>query len=44
MGELEARGVPVSERLKLSPACPLILPFHVALDLAREQARASGLG
>ena len=36
IGELEAKGVPVRERLKLSPACPLILPYHVALDLARE--------
>jgi adenylosuccinate synthase len=33
---LEARGVPVRERLKISPACPLILPYHVALDQARE--------
>ena len=33
--ELEDRGVPVRERLGLSPACPLILPSHVALDLAR---------
>ncbi|MGB5096396.1 MAG: adenylosuccinate synthase [Porticoccaceae bacterium] len=41
MGELETRGVPVRERLKLSPACPLILPCHVALDLAREQARGA---
>jgi adenylosuccinate synthase len=41
MGELEARGVPVRERLRLSPACPLILPCHVALDLAREQARGA---
>ncbi|MGB1906680.1 MAG: adenylosuccinate synthase, partial [Spongiibacter sp.] len=39
MAELEARGVPVRERLRLSPACPLILPYHVALDLARERAR-----
>ncbi len=36
---LEARGVPVRERLKISPACPLILPYHVRLDLAREEAR-----
>jgi len=36
---LESRGVPVRERLKLSEACPLILPYHVALDLAREKAR-----
>ncbi|PKM21762.1 MAG: adenylosuccinate synthase [Gammaproteobacteria bacterium HGW-Gammaproteobacteria-14] len=36
---LEANGVPVRERLRLSPACPLILPVHVALDQAREKAR-----
>ncbi|WP_018276067.1 adenylosuccinate synthase [Teredinibacter turnerae] len=37
--ELEAQEVPVRERLKLSPACPLILPYHVALDQARELKR-----
>lgn len=37
--QLEETGIPVRERLKLSPACPLILPYHVALDQAREQAR-----
>ena len=36
---LEVRGVPVRERLRISPACPLILPHHVQLDLAREEAR-----
>ena len=36
---LVERGVPVYDRLKLSPACPLILPSHVALDRARERAR-----
>src|SRR5690554_5290956 len=36
---LEARGVPVSERLLISEACPLILPYHVAIDQAREKAR-----
>ncbi|WP_054341375.1 adenylosuccinate synthase [Neptunomonas antarctica] len=36
---LEEAGVPVRERLRLSPACPLILPCHVALDQAREAAR-----
>ncbi|MEY1661002.1 adenylosuccinate synthase [Isoalcanivorax beigongshangi] len=36
---LEARGVPVRERLRLSASCPLILPSHVALDQARERAR-----
>jgi adenylosuccinate synthase len=39
---LEASGVPVRERLRLSPACPLILPHHVALDQAREKARGEG--
>jgi adenylosuccinate synthase len=34
-------GVPVYERLKVSPGCPLILPSHVALDVAREKARGS---
>jgi adenylosuccinate synthase len=38
---LEASGVPVRERLRLSPACPLILPHHVALDQARELAKGS---
>lgn len=38
-------GVPVYERLKISPGCPLILPSHVALDAAREKARgASAIG
>jgi adenylosuccinate synthase len=36
---LEARGVPVRERLRISPACPLILPYHIALDQAREAKR-----
>jgi adenylosuccinate synthase len=36
---LARKGVPVFERLKISPACPLILPSHVALDRARERAR-----
>src|SRR5579871_1821047 len=33
------QGVPVFERLRLSPNCPLILPSHVLLDQARERAR-----
>ena len=41
MAELESQGVPVRERLRISPACPLILPSHVALDQARELARGS---
>ena len=36
---LEASGVPVQDRLKISAACPLILPYHVALDQAREARR-----
>ncbi|MDE0789821.1 MAG: adenylosuccinate synthase [Woeseiaceae bacterium] len=34
-------GVPVYERLRVSPGCPLILPSHAALDAAREKARGS---
>jgi adenylosuccinate synthase len=37
--ELEDKGVQVRHRLRVSPACPLILPYHVALDHAREHAR-----
>lgn len=37
--------VPVYDRLRVSPGCPLILPSHVALDAAREKARgASAIG
>ncbi len=36
---LESNGVPARERLRISEACPLILPYHVALDRAREVAR-----
>jgi len=39
LDELEASGVPASSRLKISEACPLILPYHIALDQAREIAR-----
>ena len=38
---LVGRGVPVFERLRISPNCPLILPYHVALDHARERARGA---
>ncbi|WMC09907.1 adenylosuccinate synthase [Oceanimonas pelagia] len=41
MAGLEESGVPVRERLKLSEACPLILPYHVAMDQAREKARGA---
>ena len=36
---LEEAGVDVQGRLRVSEACPLILPCHVALDRAREAAR-----
>ena len=39
MGELGE--VPVAARLRISPACPLIIPSHVALDKARELARGA---
>jgi adenylosuccinate synthase len=39
IGMLEAKGVPVADRLHLSESCQLILPHHVALDHAREKAR-----
>ena len=38
---LIAKGVPVFERLKVSPSCPLILASHVALDRAREAAQGA---
>ena len=38
MGELESKGVDVRNRLLISEACPLILPYHVAMDHAREAA------
>ncbi|MEA3276948.1 MAG: adenylosuccinate synthase [Pseudomonadota bacterium] len=36
---LGEKGVPARERLRISPSCPLILPYHIALDHAREKAR-----
>ncbi len=38
---LMEQGVPVLERLRISPYCPLILPSHILLDKAREQARGT---
>ena len=38
IAELESIGVDVRSRLKISPTCPLVLPYHVALDQAREGA------
>jgi adenylosuccinate synthase len=42
IGTLVAAGVDVASRLKISEACPLILPYHVALDRAREAAKGAG--
>jgi adenylosuccinate synthase len=45
IGRLEAAGVDVRSRLVISESCPLILPFHVQLDAAREALRdSSGTG
>lgn len=41
MEELVSRGVPAFERLRISDACVLILPYHVALDRARETAKGN---
>ncbi len=37
--ELETAGVQVQGRLRISEACPVVLPYHVALDQAREAAK-----
>ena len=39
IAELEAAGVEVRSRLKISPACQLVMPYHVAIDQARESAK-----
>jgi adenylosuccinate synthase len=41
IARIEALGIEVRSRLFLSEACPLILPFHVELDRAREGRRES---
>src|SRR5215813_10408242 len=41
MDELERAGVEVAPRLRVSEACPLILPFHAAIDVARESAQGA---
>ena len=38
---LEALGVSVRDNLHISEACPLILPYHVAMDQARETKKGS---
>jgi len=39
--ELEKVGVQVRDRLRISEACPLILPYHVAVDQAREAKKGA---
>lgn len=39
INELEEAGIDVRSRLMIAPTCPLILPYHIALDQARELAR-----
>ncbi len=41
MDQLTAAGVDVAGRLRISEACPLILPHHEALDKAREIAKGA---
>lgn len=41
MAELEQLQIDWQQRLLISASCSLILPFHVALDKAREQAHAA---
>ncbi len=40
--ELAVSGVDVMSRMRISEACPLILPYHVAIDQARELALGLG--
>src|SRR3546814_18464549 len=42
IGELEQAGLDVRSRLQISPACPLILPYHIAIDQAREARKGEG--
>ncbi len=41
MNGLEQSGIPAGKRIVISDACPLILPYHIALDQAREAARGN---
>ena len=40
--ELEAAGLDVRSRLQISEICPLILPYHIAIDKAREARKGEG--
>ena len=39
---LESSGVSVAARLRISDACPVILPYHIAIDRARELSKGDG--
>jgi len=39
--ELEHKGVEVRSRLRISPSCAMIMPYHELLDRAREEARGN---
>ena len=39
IAELESQGIDVTSKLRISYACPILLPYHIALDGLREQAR-----
>ncbi len=41
LDELKAAGVDAESRLKISEACPIIMPYHQALDVAREAAKGA---
>jgi len=43
MQELETSGIAVRNQLRISAACPIILPSHIALDHAREQGKGSAM-
>lgn len=44
MNELEEKGIPASQRLRISASCPLILASHIALDEARESNAKNAIG
>jgi adenylosuccinate synthase len=44
INELEEKGIPASQRLRISANCPIILPSHIALDEARETTAKNAIG
>jgi adenylosuccinate synthase len=42
LSELESRGIPLQDRLFISDRAHIVLPYHQALDGAKEQARSAG--